>query len=223
MKRRAEHIPIEILTRDYLELNSAYRVAERHNVSATAVKRRLKEVGVLRTQNEAARIRNSSNPHMTDCLRNEKIYAKISDSMQARSKRLGLIRRPRDFKRSKIARLRNFVYNRDNYTCTHCGKTKTYLHAHHIIPFWVKPEAFLDVDNLVTLCKICHRDYGHLQNWRLFNSALITDTILIRYSLNRERLNDLATFGRRGCDSLNSDNIKNQREESEEVLQISAK
>jgi 5-methylcytosine-specific restriction endonuclease McrA len=223
MKRKADNIPIEILTRDYLELNSAYRVAELHDTSATAVKRRLKEVGVLRTQNEAARIRNKSNPHQADCLHNENVYQKISDSMQERSKRLGLIRRPRDFKRSKIVRLRNFVYNRDQYTCQHCGETQTYLNAHHLIPFWVKPDAFLDTDNLITLCKSCHHEYGHLNNWKLFNPELIPDALLIRYSLNRERLNDLATFTKRGCDSLNSDNIKNQREESEEVLPISVK
>ena len=62
MKKIAIDIPIEILIKDYLELNSSYKVAKRYNISATAVKRLLKEARVLRTQSDAASMRNKENP-----------------------------------------------------------------------------------------------------------------------------------------------------------------
>lgn len=70
------------------------------------------------------------------------------------------------------------VLQRDQYRCQECGATKTELHVHHIIPFKqildqiiannpvdnntlyqiiIKDEAFLDTNNLETLCKQCHK------------------------------------------------------------------
>lgn len=72
---------------------------------------------------------------------------------------------------------------RDNYTCCLCGKTHTVLHVHHIERFKtivdciikehpdltvennklelyniiIKDKRFTSVDNLITLCKRCHR------------------------------------------------------------------
>ena len=58
MKKITLTIPTEILIKDYLDLGSSYKVAEKYNVSASTVRRILKESGVLRTQNEAVSIRN---------------------------------------------------------------------------------------------------------------------------------------------------------------------
>ena len=56
--------------------------------------------------------------------------------------------------------LRQLVLHRDNYTCQKCGMTKDSgkypLHCHHIDPVINNPIESADVDNCITLCKICH-------------------------------------------------------------------
>lgn len=101
-------------------------------------------------------------------------------------------RRPRDYKIAEFTRLRNFVFNRDDHTCHYCKLMGGHLHAHHKIPYWVKNDAFLDVDNLVTVCTECHFQKAHNNDWSKFDVELIDDRLLKRYSLDRERLNDLA-------------------------------
>ena len=77
------------------------------------------------------------------------------------------------------------IANRDEFTCQMCGKTHTILHIHHITPFKeivdtiigehpdlsveknedrgllydiiVRDVRFLDENNLITLCKECHK------------------------------------------------------------------
>lgn len=224
VKKLADDIPLEILIRDYLELNSSYKVAKRHNVSATAVKRLLKKARVLRTQSKAASVRNINNPWYYGRLHTLGVANKISSSRKGQisafkgkkhteesKRKIGLkskertgirnpnykdgkyIRRPRDFKIHEFAPVRNRAFNRDKYTCNYCRKAGGHLHAHHILPYWVKPEAFLDELNLVTVCTKCHFKRAHKQNWYKFDVKLATDELLIKYSLDRERLNDLAT------------------------------
>jgi len=223
MKKLELNIPIEILIKDYLELNSSYKVAEKYKLSATAVKRLLKEAGVLRTQNVAASLRNKGNPKCGKYVRSKEHKEKLSNLA---SNRIGItnpffgkthsdevkkhlseeaklrtgernpnykdgkyFRRPRDYKIAEFTSVRNFVYNRDKYTCHYCKLMGGHLHAHHIIPFWVKPEAFLDDKNLITVCSNCHFIKAHKGNWSLFDETLVTDFLLKRYSLHRERLN----------------------------------
>ncbi|NCU32840.1 MAG: HNH endonuclease, partial [Candidatus Moranbacteria bacterium] len=56
--------------------------------------------------------------------------------------------------------LRQLVLKRDNYTCQKCGNTKDFgkypLHCHHIDPVINNPVESADIDNCITLCKICH-------------------------------------------------------------------
>lgn len=112
-------------------------------------------------------------------------------------------RRPRDFKQAEFTRLRNFVFNRDGYTCSYCKGFSGRLHAHHKIPYWVKPEAFLDPANLTTVCEVCHFEHAHKGNWVTFDTSIIEDYLLERYKLDRERLNELAGVISR-CDSPTS-------------------
>ncbi|MBD0372780.1 MAG: HNH endonuclease [Pyrinomonadaceae bacterium] len=52
---------------------------------------------------------------------------------------------------------RKSVYDRDGYTCQHCGDDKGgNLHAHHIKPVALYPELIFEVDNGLTLCNPCH-------------------------------------------------------------------
>lgn len=100
-------------------------------------------------------------------------------------------RRPRDFKIAEFTKLRNFVFNRDDYTCKYCKRMGGHLHAHHLIPYWVEPNAFLDPLNLITVCTECHFKEAHKCNWIKFDLTFIDERLLKKYKLHRERLNEL--------------------------------
>lgn len=55
------------------------------------------------------------------------------------------------------------IFQRDNYTCRHCGATGVYVQAHHIKAFSTHPELRFLVSNGITLCVPCHKktdNYG---------------------------------------------------------------
>ena len=64
----------------------------------------------------------------------------------------------------------NSIKDRDNYTCQICNKHGGKLNAHHLNGWNAFPEQRFDVDNGVTLCTDCHKDfhseYGYGDNTR---------------------------------------------------------
>src|SRR3990167_950476 len=63
--------------------------------------------------------------------------------------------------------------------CAVCGKRGTLLspnECHHRLPFHLHPEKELDPDNLETLCRRHHLEWGHLGNFKSFNADIRKDS-----------------------------------------------
>jgi hypothetical protein len=80
-------------------------------------------------------------------------------------------REKRDMQNGKIRILRNKVFERDNYTCQVCGDSKGgNLEAHHMESWNTDIDNRFNEDNLITLCKTCHKnfhsEYGYGNNTR---------------------------------------------------------
>ena len=56
---------------------------------------------------------------------------------------------------------RKLVFERDNYTCQKCGKRGKKLNAHHIESFNNNPDKRILIDNGITLCQTCHKNFHH--------------------------------------------------------------
>jgi thymidylate synthase (FAD) len=54
------------------------------------------------------------------------------------------------------------VFSRDNYKCALCGCDRK-LNAHHIDPVWNNVEKACNLENLITLCVVCHKKL-HINN-----------------------------------------------------------
>lgn len=54
---------------------------------------------------------------------------------------------------------RREIYRRDDYICRKCRKRGRRLNAHHIESYSKNPEKRLKMDNGVTLCERCHKDF----------------------------------------------------------------
>lgn len=56
-------------------------------------------------------------------------------------------------------------------SCEICG-AEFFLELHHIHPFHLCPHLELDPENVVTLCRRHHFDFGHYLNWKDFNADI---------------------------------------------------
>lgn len=70
----------------------------------------------------------------------------------------------------EVVEWRRSVYERDNFTCQCCGQYQGNLHAHHLDGYDWAVEKRVDVDNGITLCSECHKEfhglYGYGNNTR---------------------------------------------------------
>jgi 5-methylcytosine-specific restriction endonuclease McrA len=209
----------------YTELKSTYKVASKFNTTRHEVKKRLKCLGVLRTQQQAAAERKSAPPvykrtkehreNLSNLAKQKtgeknpffgkkhkkETKDKLSEYAKKRTKERNpnykdgkYVRRPRDYKISEFQPLRNFVFNRDKHTCHYCKIKGGHLHAHHILPYWICNAAFLDSENLITVCSNCHFIKAHKGSWLKFDLQLITDRLIKKYNIRHERLNELASL-----------------------------
>lgn len=70
------------------------------------------------------------------------------------------------------------VLDRDNYTCQKCGEKMEHIAGgisfvvHHIIPASENMALYLDIDNLILLCPICHNKI-HEKDKRYFPTYCI--------------------------------------------------
>lgn len=67
---------------------------------------------------------------------------------------------------SSYHKWRREVYERDNYTCQHCGDDYGgNLNAHHIFSYGKYIELRTEVDNGVTWCESCHKEFHRLYGY----------------------------------------------------------
>ena len=57
------------------------------------------------------------------------------------------------------------VFKRDNYTCRCCGKDTHNNVSHHLDGYNWCIEKRLDVDNGVTLCESCHKEFHSIYGY----------------------------------------------------------
>ena len=69
-------------------------------------------------------------------------------------------RQARNKYQNHLQRNRAAIKSRDNNECQLCG-SKTELQPHHILPRNQFPEKACDNDNIITLCKTCHKTKAH--------------------------------------------------------------
>lgn len=62
--------------------------------------------------------------------------------------------------------------------CECCGKNGTLLNPlelHHVLPFHLFPAREKDPENVITLCRPCHFENGHLMSFRSHNKDIKND------------------------------------------------
>lgn len=98
---------------------------------------------------------------------NDKMYGTCSLYCSSSCKSLcpiyGRHKYPKGFKHTTAREvnpiIRQMCFEEDNWECQICGKSgkNTSLHCHHILGYAKHPQLGNDIDNVITLCKECHK------------------------------------------------------------------
>ena len=80
---------------------------------------------------------------------------------------------------------RTNVYIEDNRTCQCCGQHGGKLNAHHLNGYHWFIEGRLDINNAITLCEDCHKEFHHIYGYR--NNTKEQFEEFISYLLNEKR------------------------------------
>jgi hypothetical protein len=79
------------------------------------------------------------------------------------------------------------AYRKRRPRCECCNASPRFLgflknDVHRILPAHLYPELAADFDNMITLCRWCHFNVGHLKNWKHYCSD-IKSAIAMRMSI----------------------------------------
>lgn len=199
MKIDIANLNVSDIIKSYKELKSSYKVAEKYNTSPTQVKRVLKELNVLRTQSLAATERNlyTDPSKMKGHKKSAKMRSNLKEAISKSDKRKNNIKHGKAVRKTarrleefELIRLKKEILKDCDYKCQNCSSNNK-LVLHHILPYSFVPEASLDKENLMLLCSKCHLSHGHNGNWKIFNINLVTEKLMVKYSLHAERLNEM--------------------------------
>ena len=81
----------------------------------------------------------------------------------------GLSERNKIMLSEEYSNWRKTIYKRDNYTCQKCGEVDRGLRAHHIFSFGHYINLRFLVENGITFCKDCHREFHSTYGNRMNN------------------------------------------------------
>lgn len=76
--------------------------------------------------------------------------------------------------------LRKMCFERDNWICQKCG-SKVNLHCHHTDPVINNPLESADLDNVITLCKDCHKEVHSKVGCRYSDLACRDDLLQVAH------------------------------------------
>lgn len=72
---------------------------------------------------------------------------------------------------------RSSVFTRDDYTCSKCGIKGGRLNAHHIHNYATNEDLRFDIDNGITLCEKCHKEFHHINGYLNTNEEQLNNFI----------------------------------------------
>jgi 5-methylcytosine-specific restriction endonuclease McrA len=92
-------------------------------------------------------------------------------------------------RRSRHWRRTRNEFIKKNPGCIVCN-TKKKLEVHHIKMFSDHPHLELSHNNLATMCRRCHRLFGHLDNYRVANPDVKYDAWVFNKKIKERGLNE---------------------------------